>query len=558
MRIRPRRSRLGRRLRVHGALAITGLLVAACTNNPPAPPAEVLAPDQTLSFPVAQEPADFDPALVSSPSDVDILRNVFSGLYRFDDRLREVPDIATALPTISGDGLTYTVHLRPTARFSNGDPITAADFVYSWDRAAAKQGDFAGLFSLIAGYQAVASGAATTMSGLTAADMSTLTITLNKPAGYFLTELGLWPYWVVDQKVIATAGEDAWWTKPETLIGSGPFSMTARTPGQSMDFAPVTGWYGGTTGKLTKVHVEVMADTAAQVTQYESGVFSLIGYGRQSLAPSAATRYTSDPALAGQLNLVPIGLTFWVGFNLKTGPFAGIDAGQAGRRAFSEAIDRNALVDAVCNKKTDCVAATGGVVSKGLVGYLGDGADPNFKFDAAAAKAEYQAWDPDGSKVKGLTYTYDTNAFNKAVCDNLAAQWKKNLGVTVACVEMDRKTFFDDRNGRCAYPMFRQSWSADYDHPQDWFDYLFVTGASSSGSCYSNPNLDQLVASADAAQPGQLLANYRAAGFLLVDTSVFAPLVYGVQQYLAHSYVKGVGGNALYDYSWTEARVLKH
>src|SRR5205823_2672745 len=161
-------------------------------------------------------------------------------------------------------------------------------------------------------------------------------------------------------------------------------------------FEPVTGWYGGKTGALTRVHVEVMADASAQVTQYESGVFSLIGYGRQALAPAAATRYTSDGKVKGQLIRVPSGATVW-----------------------------------------------GGV-----------------KFNAAAAKAEYQAWDPDGSKVKGLAYTYDTNGFNKAVCDNLAAQWKKNLGVTVGCVEMDRKTFFDQRNGACAYPMFRQSWTA--------------------------------------------------------------------------------------------------
>ena len=544
--------------RLTSAAALIAIAIGACTQggNPTTP--EVLAADQTLSFPIAQDVADFDPALISNPADVDILRNVFSGLYRFDDQLREVPDLAAGQPTVSADGLTYTFHLRQNAHFSNGDPITADDFIYSWNRTVAMQGDYAGLFNVVAGYQGVVNGTAAQMSGLAKLDDYTLVVTLAKPAGYFLSEVALWPFWVVDQKVIATAGEDSWFTKPETLIGSGPFKMTARTPGQSMDFAPVAGWYGGKTGALTRVHVEVVADTTAQVAQYESGVFSLVGYGRQSLPPAAATRYTSDPKLSGQLILVPIGITFWVGFNLKTGPFAGIDAGQPGRTAFSEAIDRAALVDALCNQKTDCVAATGGLISKGLQGYLKDGADTNAKFDAAAAKAEYQAWDPDGAKVKGLTYTYDTNPFNKAVCENLSAQWKKNLGVTVACVEMDRKTFFDQRNGACAYPMFRESWSADYDHPQDWFDYLFVTGASSSGSCYSNPNLDKLVAEADAAPFSQAITNYKTAGYLLIATTAFAPLVYGVQQYLSHPYVKGVGGNALYDDNWTEARILKH
>ncbi len=279
--------------------------------------------------------------------------------------------------------------------------------------------------------------------------------------------------------------------------------MTARTPGQSMDFEPVLGWYEGKAGLLTRIHVEVVADTVAQVTQYEAGVFSLVGNARQGLPPAAATRYTSDRKLKGQLSLVPIGTTFWVGFNLRSGPFAGVEEGRAGRHAFSEAIDRQALVEA-------------------------------------------------------LAYTYDTDPFNKAVCANLIAQWKKNLGVDVRCVEMDRKTFFDQRNGACAYPMFRQSWAADYDHPQNWFDYLFVTGASSSGSCYSNPNLDKLVASADAGSPGAGTSGYKVAGFLLVNDSVFGALLYGVQQYLVHPYVKGAGGNALYDYSWTGVRILKH
>jgi len=545
-------------VRTLNRLVLLALALVACNpNSNPTPSPEPLASDQTLSFPIAQDLADFDPALISSPADVDILRNVFSGLYRFDATLHEVPDMATGQPTISADGLTYTFHLRHDAHFSNADAITAGDVVYSWDRAVARQGDFAGLFQVIAGYGDVASGKTAQLSGLTKVDDYTLQVLLTKRAGYFLTLTGLWPFWLVDQKVIASAGEDVWFTKPETLIGSGPFRMTAHSTGQSLDFEPVTGWYGGKTGALARVHVEVMPDLSQQVTGYESGVFTLIGYGRQGLPPAAATRYTTSATLKSQLTLVPGGTTFWVGFNLKTGPFAG-DAGRAGRHAFSEAIDRAALVDSACNQKTSCVAATGGVISRGLKGYLGDGADPSAKFDPGAAKAEYQSWDPDGSKVKALTYTYDSNTFNKAVCDNLVAQWKKNLGVTVACVELDRKTFFDSRNGACAFPTFRQSWAADYDDPQNWFDYLFVTGASSSGSCYSNPSFDAIIAAADASPAGASAADYRTAGFLLVNDSVYAGLLYGVQQYLVHPWVRGAGGNALYDYDWTGIRIVKH
>src|SRR5439155_234585 len=95
----------------------------------------------------------------------------------------------------------------------------------------------------------------------------------------------------------------------------------------------------------------------------------------------------------------------------------------------------------------------------------------------------------------------------------------KNLGVKVACNEIDRQTFFDQRNQRCAYTMFRQSWSADYNNPQDWFDYLFVSHAPSGGSCYSNPNLDSLVATADSKPVGRVLSHLASARIRSIETS---------------------------------------
>src|SRR5260370_27663793 len=121
------------------------------------------------------------------------MRNVFSGLYGFDAKLREVPDLAAGQPTVSADGLTYTFHLRHGGQFSNGDPITAGDFIYSWSRAAAKQGDFAGLFNVVAGYDAVAAGRAAQLSGPPRVAHFTFTATLPTKAGYLFTAPGLSP-----------------------------------------------------------------------------------------------------------------------------------------------------------------------------------------------------------------------------------------------------------------------------------------------------------------------------------------------------------------------------
>jgi oligopeptide transport system substrate-binding protein len=541
------------------AAALGAMFVAvACGGGGGGGTSETLAADQTFSFPIVDDVGNVDPAHMSAGVDIDIFRNVYSGLYKFTDDLKEVPDIATKAPDISSDGLTYTFTMRKDVKFSNGDPVKSDDFIYSWNLAARAQGDYASVFAPVAGYDPVAAGKAKTMTGLKKIDDYSFSATLSSPAGYWYTEVALWTAWVVDQKVItAGGGEDKWFSDPNNLVGTGPFKVTARTPKQSIDFAPAANWYGGSTGALTKVHIEIVADQKAQLTKYESGNYSMIGYAQGAPTPEDLIRYNSDPQLKAQLTLKPLARTDWIGFNLKTGPFAGIDAGMHGRHAFSTAIDRSQLVDIACSKGTACGSATGGVITKGLQGYLGDNTDPNAKFDAAAAKAEYKAWDPDGSKVKGLVYTYNTNAFNKAVCENLASQWQQNLGVTVQCAAQDRASFFNART-KCSYPIFRHSWGADYDNPQDWFDFLFVTGAGSGGSCYSNPALDSLVKSANTKSLADGLAEYKKANQILVDQSIPGPLVYYIHANIVHPYVKGVDGNALYDFYWSDVRILQH
>ncbi|HKW71097.1 MAG TPA: peptide ABC transporter substrate-binding protein [Candidatus Dormibacteraeota bacterium] len=554
-------------VRSFAAALSTISMVAACGGGGTGT-TEQLAADQTLSFPMVDDIGDLDPALLQAAVDVLIFRNVFSGLYKFDDQLNQVPDIATGPPAVSSDNLTYTFKLRHEVKFSNGDPVKADDFIFSWDRAARIQGTYASVFQPVAGYEDVAGGKATHMTGLKKIDDYSFSATLGAPAGYWYTELALWTAYVVDKKVVDAAGDTKWWTDPATLIGTGPFKMTARTPKQSADFAPVSNWWAGSTGALTKVHIEILADQKAQLTKYESGGYSLIGFGNQLLTPEDVIRYNSDPQLKKQLQLVPASRTTWIGFNFCEGAgkpvktctsgnaFAG-DPGKLGREAFSLAVDRDQLVDIACSKGTACVKATGGVITKGLKGYLGDNTDPWAMFDKAKAMSLYKQWDPEGSKVKNLIYTYNTTAFNKAVCENLASQWKANLGVTVQCAAQDRASFFSARNN-CRYPIFRHSWGADYDHPQDWFDFLFVSSAGSSGSCYATPQVDQMVAQANAKPLSQSLDTYKAINKILVDNTVTGNLVYSVQQYLVHDYVKGASGNALYDNYWSDVKILQH
>src|SRR2546423_14330896 len=155
--------------------------------------------------------------------------------------------------------MTYTFKLRKDVKFSNGDKVTAKDFIYSWSRGARLQGDYGGEVDHVVGYKDVKAKKATTLSGMTAPDDYTLKVQLTEPAGFFLTEVAFFTAvtGVVSEKAITAGGEDTWWTKPNTLIGTGPYKMSARTPKQSLAFTAEDNKWGGAQPLLQKSHAGI-------------------------------------------------------------------------------------------------------------------------------------------------------------------------------------------------------------------------------------------------------------------------------------------------------------
>jgi oligopeptide transport system substrate-binding protein len=554
-----------RALRSLAVIGAIGILVASCgggttSNNQ----GGQLAADQTLRFPLNDDIGTFDPAQLDAAVDAAFAQNIFDGLLTFDMNLNIVPDIAKEVPTdtnggISSDGMTYTFKLRNDVKFSNGDKVTSKDVLYSWNRAAKAQGTYASDLDHIVGYKDVKAKKATTMSGLTAPDDSTVKVQLTEPAGFFLTEVAFFTSatGIISQKAVEAGGEDTWWTKPDTLIGTGPYKMSARTPKQSLDFVAVDNWWGSPKPTVKKVHVDVIPDFSSAVAKYEQGGFDNVGFGDMNAAiPNEdVLRIKAGPKVK-ELHFIPKTRTTWVGYNFEKGPFAGA-AGKDLRKAFALAIDKDKLVDVVCSHGITCAKATGGLISKGLKGYLGDNADPLAKFDAAQAKQLLQSADPTGTKRKGLVYQYNPSAFNQAIAENLQSQWQDNLGVKVDLAATERQSFFQRRTKK-EYIIFRHSWQADYDHPQDWFDNLFITDAGNGGTGYSNTQLDSLVKQADTKKTADALPLYKQASQLMIDDAAYAPLVYALGVFLTKPYVKGPQANAFIDPYWNLLSIAQH
>jgi oligopeptide transport system substrate-binding protein len=577
-------------LRILKALAVGGvssLVLGACGGGG-GNSSTTLASDQTLTFPILADFGTLDPGMADAETDAEISQNMFDGLVKFDENLNIVPDLATAVPAPSADGLSYSFTLRKDVTFSNGDKFTSKDVLYSWNRAAAMQGAYATNLSAIAGYSTVsknqASGAAleallekkdpsVTLSGLTAPDDYTVNVKMATAAGWFLTAIGTAGLTgdIIDQNAVKQ-DFDNWWTNPATAIGTGPFKMTARVPKQSVDFAAVPNWWGSPKPTLTKVHLDVsVTDASTAITKYEQGGYDIVGYGGYSNLPVAdVIRIKGTSNESSQLILHPKVRTYWASFNMvhdakraAGGPFLLSDGQSAHdlRLAFALAVDKAKLVSVVCQGIV-CTAATGGLIPPTLVGYMGDNQDPLGKFDAAKAKQLLQSADPTGSKTKGLTYTYDPeNALNKPTAEFLQSQWHDNLGVDVAIAPVSHSQFIQARL-KGSYVLSRDGWQADYNHPQDWFDNLWgnVVGCPDSGCTtgYSPAAYNTLLAKADAEAMPAALADYKALNQMLIDDVVYIPLYYSVGSFLIKPYVKGAGTNSFFDHYWNEIQILSH
>ena len=573
----------GRRLLV----AVFCVACVACSESSGNPsPSAGLASNQTLRFPIEADVATLDPAVLDTEPEAQLAHNLFDGVLTFDNNMNVVPDIAAAMPKISADGLTYTFTLRSDVTFSNGDRVTASDVVYSWDRAAAMQGPYAANLSAIAGYTKVsanqASGAdlsalldkkdpSVIMSGLAAPNDTTLIVTLASAAGWFesaIAQPGSVAS-VVDQKVVRN-DFDNWWSKPQSLIGTGAFKLSAHTANQSFDFAAVQNWWGRPKPTLSAVHVDVVVDQHTALRSYQQSTVDVFGYGGFAPSVQDVQAVQSSAAQKSQVIVNVRNKTYWVTFNLvadaarqAAGPFT-LDQGKAARdlrEAFALSVDRGELARQVCGNVT-CVAATGGVIPKGLLGYLGDGADPLATYDPVKARTLLAGADPTGVKTRGLVYAYDPeNALNDATAKFLQQQWQANLGVAVQLLAVPRTTFITNRL-RGAYVLSRDGWGADYNDPQDWFDNLWgsVTGcpdtACSSG--YATKAYDQLLARADGEPLVTGVTDYKALSRQLIDDVVYVPLYYSASPMLIKPYVLGAGSNNLFDYYWDQIQIASH
>lgn len=511
----------------------------------------------------AEDAPTLDPALMQDSVSINVAENFYDGLTEFKpDTLAVEPAIASSWD-VSPDGSVYTFHLRKDVKFTNGDPVTAKDFVYSWNRLLANpQAPYNYVFSDIKGANDVIASAASTdttktkltaAEGIKAVDDYTLQVTLNGPSAYFLSQTALWSYWVVNQKVIGSDPMSSAWADAGKMDGAGTGAYTVKEWAHNDHMVMIANdnYWGAVKPSVKEIDMLVIADGSTAQLRYESNQLD-----SSELFTADYPRIKADPTLSKELYEAPQARTVWLGFNAtdtndpvnsqSSNPFAASlgDKGKALRVAIAEAIDRPDLI----NKALDGIGTPAyTLIPQGVPGY---NAYKAYDLNLDDAKKQLAAATSDPTSLNITYITRDREDQNK-VAAVVQAQLKQNLGLNIGVKSVPWSTFLTERQDH-HYNFHYGAWGQDYPDPQDWLYPLAYTGQSENNEGWSNKQFDTLVDQANKmADPAKLadrMKLYNQAEQILLQDAFDVPLYQSQVDYMLKPGWSGWGYNAQFVY----------
>lgn len=587
------------------------LMLSACSGGLGGPQGgSPLAASQTFTWPYVSAVGSYghnevlDPAAVSTIYDANNINMLYMGLVTFDSTYRVVGDAAKTWD-VDSTGTIYTFHLHQNLAFSDGKPITAADFAYSIDRAlapdlctvqSAKTYQATGncyqagptYLGHILGAGDRASGAISSMiangddprKGLDVLDAQTLRIRLDAPISYFLDALTYSTADVVEKSFIqnpAYAG-GTWVDHLDQGGTSGPFKLSSYGGGTKLTFVPNTNWEKafGQNLSLTQVNRPLLPSVDQEYTQYRAGNydFTEVPADQYTFARGQAD-FHSSPALFIE----------YFGLNAQTAPFDQLQV----RQAFDLALNKQLLVDTV---EDGGAIPTNHIVPQGMPGFNVNLKNPppdgtqSLTGNQSAAKTLIQQvagkCPPAGTFGAPAYCAYITAATGSSpteidlyapeddtslikIAQGAAQMWNDTLGVNVVVKPVPFQTlvgYIILPAAQDPAPMWEIGWAADYPDPQDWLSLQFITGAGNNSEGFSDKSLDAQMKAADVEQnPAKRMQMYNQVEQAVVDASVWIPFQQSKQYWRARDYVRGFGYNSfglMLGHSWAQVYIAQH
>ena len=486
-----------------------------------------------LVFINGAEPETLDPALITGQPEGRIVNALFEGLLRFDRHGTSTPGVASSWE-VSPDRRTYTFHLRPEARWSDGRRVTAGDFVASWRRTLDPATASAYSYQLFAvkGAEEFASGRVGDFSkvGVKAPDVETLVVVLRQATPYFLDLCAFPTLYPVRTDLISKYGDD--WVKPGNLVGNGAFLLQSWRINDKVILKKNPFYWDAPNVRLGSVEVLPISKANVAYNFYAAGQADLImdkGLAPPSLLDSLKAR--------PDFHAAPFLGSFFLRFNCAKGPFTDVRV----RKAFSMAIDRKRITTKITRAGESTALS---FVPPGIPGYQPpEGLPEN---PEAARRLMAEAGYPGGKGFPLTTYLYSEGELNEGLAIELQSMWKEALGVTVQLARQEWKVYLNSL-GSLDFGIARSSWVGDYPDPNTFLD-LFLTGSGNNRTGWSDRRYDGLLAkAASESNAGRRFAILHEAEKLLVTEGVpISPLFFyvGIQLYDGYR-LGGIEANVL-------------
>ncbi|WP_410768032.1 peptide ABC transporter substrate-binding protein [Fontibacillus sp. BL9] len=516
---------------------------------------EKLAADQTLRINLSAEPPTFDPAQAQDSQANTVLKTMYEGLTRMDDSGEPQPAAAEKWEI---DGTKYTFHLRQDAKWSNGDPVTANDFVFAWERVLSPNTQPAAPYAYQLYYlkngQEYNEGKVTDFSqvGVKAIDDYTLEVEIVAPTPYFLGLTSFYTYYPVHQSV---KNDDKWAVDASKMIVNGAFTLTNWTKGQTIEVTKNENYWDKDSIKLNKISMSLVNSSATELASYQNGELDRVGHPNGEI-PTDQIPILKDQ-LKDELGIKGIASTYYYEFNVTAEPFDNVNI----RRAFAMAIDRQAIVD---NVTLGGQLPAFGFVPPGIKGvsdeYRNEHKDDYFTENLEEAKKllEQGMQEKGYTKLPEITLIYNSSDAHKKVALAVADMWKKNLGIDVKTENQEWGVFIENRQN-LNYQVARAGWTADYNDPMTFMD-MWVTGGGNNDTGFTNEEYDKLIAEAKTTDKAETRdANFsKAEQILIKDNQVLMPIYYYTNVSAEKPYLKGVVLDFSGGVDYSRAYLLEH
>ena len=474
----------------------------------------------TLRLNISGEPPTLDWTLATDNTSFHVITNLMDGLTTFDISLNPVPAIAKKW-AISNKGKRYTFYLRDDVYWTDGVPVTAYDFEFSWERllSPAVAAEYAYFLYDINNAQEYNSGKIKDFSlvGIKAVDKHTFVVDLKKPTPYFPSITTFMVTFPLRKDIVEKQGSR--WTEPENIVTNGPFILHKWKHEYKIELKPNKRYYANKP-HLDKIEMFMIVETSTALTLYETGGLDIAG-----IPPIAILHYKESP----EYRNMPMLRNNYYGFNLTKPPFNDVRI----RRAFSKAIDRSEFPKIL---KGGEVPATSWI-PKGMLAY---NPDIGLKYNLDEAnRLLKEAGYPDGKGFPKVTVVFNTGPDNQIIAENLQAQWKRNLNVSVELDNQEWKVYLK-RLKTDAPAIFRLGWGADFPDPDNFMN-LFTTDSGNNNTKWSNKRYDKLIGLAAIEMDAEKrIKLYNEAQRVLCETDApIMPLFISAQNALVKPYVKG-------------------